>query len=336
MKLGLIISMLEKEHDASRLLPPAGTAAVDCMEVDVLDCTHDTRRVTENCLFACVPGSRFDGHDFADEAFQKGAAALLCERELPESDIPQIIVKDVRSVLGKVAASIHGNPSDSMMMIAVTGTNGKTTTAHMIRRILQEGGYKTGMIGTIFYDTGKGPREADRTTPESTNIQRMLGAMLKNGCRACVMEASSHGLAQGRLSGCRFDASVFTNLTEEHLDFHGNMERYFSAKSLLFSHYAKNEESLAVINADDNYGARLGDNAAGIRRARGYERARARFHLLASGHPPDCQEPRPRGCLPRRRGVEGNRQTEKNSRSFPSLLQSRRSVESARCGALQR
>jgi len=263
MKLGLIISMLEKEHDASRLLPPAGTAAVDCMEVDVLDCTHDTRRVTENCLFACVPGSRFDGHDFADEAFQKGAVALLCERELPESDIPQIIVKDVRSVLGKVAASIHGNPSDSMMMIAVTGTNGKTTTAHMIRGILQEGGYKTGMIGTIFYDTGKGPREADRTTPESTNIQRMLGAMLKNGCRACVMEASSHGLAQGRLSGCRFDASVFTNLTEEHLDFHGNMERYFSAKSLLFSHYAKNEESLAVINADDNYGARLGDNAAG-------------------------------------------------------------------------
>lgn len=263
MKLGLIISMLEKEHDAARLLPAAGTAAVDCMEVNVLDCTHDTRTVTGNCLFACVPGSRFDGHDFAGEAFQKGAVALLCERELPERNIPQIIVKDVRSVLGKVAASIQGNPSDSMMMIGVTGTNGKTTTAHMIRRILQKGGYKTGMIGTIFYDTGEGPQEADRTTPESTNIQRMLGRMLKNGCKACVMETSSHGLAQGRLSGCRFDAGVFTNLTEEHLDFHGNMESYFSAKSLLFSHYAKNEESLAVINADDSYGARLGGKAAG-------------------------------------------------------------------------
>lgn len=263
MKLVQVISRLENMPDEVTLVPPAGVKAEECLEIDVHDCAHDTREISGQSLFACVPGNRFDGHDFASEAVRKGAVALLCERVVPDPGVPQILVKKVRPVLGEVAASINGTPSDSMRMIAVTGTNGKTTTTHMIRRILEENGQKTGMIGTIVYDTGDGSREADRTTPESTDIQRMLAAMVKNGCRACVMEASSHGLVLGRLSGCRFDAAIFTNLTEEHLDFHGNMEQYLSAKSLLFSDYAKNAESLAVINADDPYGKRIADSAAG-------------------------------------------------------------------------
>jgi len=263
MKLVQVISRLGKVPGEVTLVPPNGVEAEECLEIDIYDCSHDTQKISGQSLFACVPGNRFDGHDFAQVAVERGAVALLCEREIPDPGVPQILVKNVRSALGGLAASIHGNPSDSMMMVAVTGTNGKTTTAHMIRRILEENGQKTGMIGTIVYDTGDGPREADRTTPESTDIQRMLASMVKNGCRACVMEASSHGLVLGRLSGCRFDAAVFTNLTEEHLDFHGSMEQYLSAKSLLFSHHAKDAESLAVINADDPCGERVADAAAG-------------------------------------------------------------------------
>lgn len=263
MKLGQIISLLEEEHDLETVILPAGLQdKANCAGIEVLDCSHDTRTVSVDSLFACLPGNHHDGHDFAGEAIRKGAAALLCQRELPVEDVPQIVVRDVRSVLGHVAAAIHGKPSGSLLMVAVTGTNGKTTTSHMIRSILQERGHKTGMIGTVLYDTGNGCREADRTTPESPDIQRMLAEMVHHGCRACVMETSSHGLVLERLSGCLFDAAVFTNLTEEHLDFHGDMESYFEAKSLLFSRYMKGKDSRAVINSDDPYGKRFADATA--------------------------------------------------------------------------
>ncbi len=263
MKLFQVISRLGNVPDEVTLVLPEGIEAEECLELDIHDCTHDTRQIEGQSLFACVPGKRFDGHDFAEEAVRKGAVALLCERKLPDPGVPQILVKNVRLVLGGLAASIHGKPSDSMVMVAVTGTNGKTTTSHMIRHILEANGQKTGMIGTIVYDTGNGLREADRTTPEATDIQRMLAAMVQNGCRACVIEASSHGLVLGRLSGCRFDGTIFTNLTEEHLDFHETMEQYLMAKSLLFSHHAKDAESVAVINADDPYGERIAAAAVG-------------------------------------------------------------------------
>ncbi|MFP4482344.1 MAG: UDP-N-acetylmuramoyl-L-alanyl-D-glutamate--2,6-diaminopimelate ligase [Thermovirgaceae bacterium] len=283
MKLAQVIARLEKDHDKVGLVPPAEVKTEECLEIDVHDLTHDTRKIAGQSLFACVPGTRFDGHDFAGEAIKNGAVALLCERKLPDMGVPQILVQNVRLVLGRLSAAIHKDPSDSMMMVAVTGTNGKTTTAHMIHGILEKGGYKTGMIGTIVYDEGDGPREADRTTPEATDIQRMLSAMLRNNCRACVMEASSHGLALGRLSGCRFDAAIFTNLTEEHLDFHGNMDRYLSAKSLLFSHHAKGAGTFAVINADDSYGKRIAQTATGKKVFYGLKRSRPENGMYVKG-----------------------------------------------------
>lgn len=262
MKLDSIFPMLESHGELERVIPPDGMTLERCGGIEINDCFHDTRKTKANSLFACVVGKCHDGHDFADEAICYGAVALLCERELSGKAVPQIIVKDVRRVLGYISAKIHGNPANSLFMVAVTGTNGKTTTTYMIRSILESAGYKTGMIGTVSYDTGKGAVEADRTTPESSDVQRMLAEMLHNDCAACVMEASSHGLVLGRLSGCLFDAAVFTNLTEEHLDFHKDMETYFSAKSLLFTKYMK-DKSLAVINCDDPYGKRFQEIAGG-------------------------------------------------------------------------
>ncbi len=158
--------------------------------------------------------------------------------------------------MGKLASALRGNPSSRMRMVAVTGTNGKSTSTYMIRSILERAGQKTGLLGTIVYDDGQGPREADRTTPEADELQEHLASMVENGCEACVMEASSHGLEQGRLGGCLFDAVAFTNLTPEHLDYHGDMERYFRAKESLFDVYTK-DGWVGTANGDDPYGRRI-------------------------------------------------------------------------------
>ncbi len=214
----------------------------------------DSRDVSPGSLFVCVKGARQDGHDHACDAVRKGAVALVSER-ITNAGICHILVNDSRKSLGHVSAPFYGKPADSLRMVAVTGTNGKTTTAFMMRSILSAAGEKAGLIGTVVYDTGCGiETEADRTTPEGHHVQRMLSEMKINGCRSCVMEASSHGLAQGRLSGCRFDAAVFTNLTSEHLDFHGSMENYFEAKMSLFRDYMRCSEWVGASNAADPYG----------------------------------------------------------------------------------
>jgi len=205
----------------------------------ITEITHDSRDVVPGALFVCIRGGSQDGHHFAGDAKNRGACALLCERDTGER-IVHLIVDDVRKRAGEAASAVFGNPSSTMKMVAVTGTNGKSTTAFMLRSIMRSAGERVGIMGTIVYDDGSGIEvEANRTTPEAADIQRMLAHMSENGCCSCVMEASSHGLFQQRLSGCLFDGGVFTNLTPEHLDFHGTMENYFSSKVRLFRDHMK-------------------------------------------------------------------------------------------------
>ena len=213
--------------------------------------------IEKNGIFCCIPGEHKDGHSFAGEAFRKGASALLVERPLP-LEIPQILSSDVRRDMGRISSIVYGEPAKTLKMFAVTGTNGKSTTTWIIRHLLQSMGIRTGLIGTIVYNDGIGEEDAGRTTPESCDIQRMLARMVTNGCGACVMETSSHGLSLGRIEGCSFDSAVFTNLSEEHLDYHGTLEKYFSAKSRLFSDFMKQSWSGGA-NCDDAFGRRLLD-----------------------------------------------------------------------------
>ncbi|MBQ9564021.1 MAG: UDP-N-acetylmuramoyl-L-alanyl-D-glutamate--2,6-diaminopimelate ligase [Synergistaceae bacterium] len=220
----------------------------------------DSRQITSDkegggTLFCCITGETSDGHDYAAQAEKQGARALLCERAV-DSPLPMIVVPFVRDVMGDVAAAVYGHPAEGLLMVGVTGTNGKTTTTYILRSILQAAGLRSGLLGTIIESDGVTERDADRTTPESCVIQRQLAAMLKNGCKACVMETSSHGLFLGRLRGARYDVPVFTNLNPEHLDFHKDMENYFQAKRLLFTHYAK-PDFRGAANAGDPYGKRL-------------------------------------------------------------------------------
>lgn len=217
--------------------------------------SSDSRQIGPGGLFCCIRGENADGHDFAPSAADRGAAALLTDHILP-LDIPQIVSGDVRRDMGRLADILYGEPSEKLLLLAATGTNGKSTTVWMLRHLLKAIGIRTGLFGTILHSDGLREREADRTTPESWEIQRDLAAMVENGCGACVMEASSHGLMLGRLEGCRFDGAVFTNLSEEHLDYHGTLEDYFLAKERLFSSFMKPLWHGGA-NGDDPWGRRI-------------------------------------------------------------------------------
>ena len=226
-------------------------------ETRLRSATHDSRRSEPGTLFCCVPGGHRDGHDFAPQAVAAGASALLVERELP-LPVPQLIVPQVSDALGYAAAAVYGVPADRLKMIAVTGTNGKSSTTYLLRSILACAGIPCGLLGTIVYHDGLEEYEADRTTPQAPDVQYWLHRMVSSGCKACVLEASSHGLVQGRLKGCSFDGAIFTNLTPEHLDYHGTMEEYFESKKALFDNYT-NPSWCGAINRDDPYGRRLLD-----------------------------------------------------------------------------
>ena len=221
----------------------------------ITEVISDSREVTPGTLFACITGENSDGHNFVSSAEAHGACALLCEHEV-DSPLPQIVVERVRDFLGEVASLVYGNPSSKLLMVGVTGTNGKTTTTYIIRSILQAAGIRTGLLGTIIESDGITDKEADRTTPESCIVQRQLAHMVENGCGACVMETSSHGLYLGRLKGALYDVTVFTNLYPEHLDFHKDMDNYFAAKRLLFTNYTK-PGFIGAANYDDPYGKKL-------------------------------------------------------------------------------
>ncbi len=232
----------------------------DDLLLNITEIFSDSRKVVQGSLFCCITGEKSDGHKFAEQAVKNGAVALLCERKLENLPVPQIVIKgrNIRDVLGDLSAFIYDKPCEKMLMVGVTGTNGKTTTTYIIRSILQAAGIRTGLLGTVIESDGIHEIEADRTTPESSEIQKQLYEMLNNNCGACVMETSSHGLFLGRLKGTKFDIPIFTNLFPEHLDFHKNMNDYFAAKELLFTKYSK-DNFIGAANFDDPYGKMLID-----------------------------------------------------------------------------
>ncbi|NBD22801.1 UDP-N-acetylmuramoyl-L-alanyl-D-glutamate--2,6-diaminopimelate ligase [Paenibacillus glycinis] len=218
----------------------------------------DSRKAGTGDAFICLRGHKVDGHDFAAQAVANGAAAIVAERplELPAS-IPQIIVKDSRHAMAVIADYYYGQPSRRLKLIGVTGTNGKTTTTYLIERILRDAGHAPGVIGTVEMRYGGGSHPMSGTTPEALELQRALHAMAESGTDYCVMEVSSHALEQGRVKGCRYRTAIFTNLTQDHLDYHQTMERYAAAKGLFFSRLgnefaaAPEDRLFAVLNADD-------------------------------------------------------------------------------------
>jgi UDP-N-acetylmuramoyl-L-alanyl-D-glutamate--2,6-diaminopimelate ligase len=222
--------------------------------VEIRDLAYDTRAVGPGALFFCVPGRQVDGHAFAGTAAALGAAALVVERQLAVA-LPQLVVASVRAAM-PVAARLHfGDPSRELEVAGVTGTNGKTTTAFLLRSILQAAGWSTGLLSNIERRVGGEPRPTGLNTPEAIDLQRLLREMVDGGDRACVLEATSEASAQGRLEGTRFAVLVFTNLTQDHLNFHGTMEAYFAAKAALFA-----QAERAVVNVGDEWGRRLADS----------------------------------------------------------------------------
>jgi UDP-N-acetylmuramoyl-L-alanyl-D-glutamate--2,6-diaminopimelate ligase len=228
-------------------------------EVEVADLAYDTRQVVPGTLFFCVPGFTRDGHDFAPAAIERGAVALVVERTLGLG-VPEVLVPSARAAMAPVAARFFGDPTASLQTVGITGTNGKTTTAFLVRALLEEGGRPTGLLGTVTSVIGGLEHEVVRTTPEAIDLQRTFRAMLDAGDRACVMEVSSHALELHRADAIHFAAAVFTNLTQDHLDFHGTMEAYFDAKRRLFTEL---RPAAAVVNVDDPYGRRLADELSG-------------------------------------------------------------------------
>ncbi len=239
----------------------AALAPVDVLgraPVEIADLAYDARDATAGSLFFCVPGSRADGHEFAVQAVANGAVALVVERPL-ELEVPQLVVEDARRAMGVGADEFFGRPTQELELAGVTGTNGKTTTAFLLYSILAAGGRRPGLLGTIESRVGGERRPALRTTPEAIDLQRSFREMLDGGDRSCALEATSHGSELGRLDRVRFSALVFTNLTQDHLDFHGTIERYFDAKRRLFTE----ERPPAAINVGDAYGRRLAEELQG-------------------------------------------------------------------------
>jgi UDP-N-acetylmuramoyl-L-alanyl-D-glutamate--2,6-diaminopimelate ligase len=226
--------------------------------VDVEDLAYDARASGAGSLFFCVPGSRDDGHDFAADAVQNGAAALVVERPL-DLPVPQLVVESAREAMPVAADEFFDRPTEELQVAGVTGTNGKTTTAFILYAILAAAGRRPGLLGTIESRVGGERRPAIRTTPEAIDLQRAFREMLDAGDRSAAVEATSHGSALGRLERVRFSALVFTNLTQDHLDFHGTLEEYFDAKRRLFTE----ARPPAAVNVGDEHGRRLADDLHG-------------------------------------------------------------------------
>jgi UDP-N-acetylmuramoyl-L-alanyl-D-glutamate--2,6-diaminopimelate ligase len=242
-----IVSSLAQRSVSMSLRVPVD---VNPSTIEIATCTHDSRRVTAGSLFACVPGDKMDGHQFAQSAVDAGASALLVDhfvQTIPA--VPQLIVPNVRAALGHVAAAVHAYPAESLVMVGITGTNGKTSTAHMLADILNAAGHKTEVIGTLTQT---------RTTPEATDVHERLAQFVADGVTHVVMEVTSHALVLDRVAGVHFAIAVFTNLSQDHLDFHESMEAYFRAKARLFTPELADR---GVVNVDDPQGRLLLDAA---------------------------------------------------------------------------
>lgn len=233
---------------------------VGTLQTAVSGIYYDSREVQPGGLFCALRGADEDGHRFVQEAVERGAVAILSELPNPaEFTATWLQVSDARAAMARAAANFYGHPSQEIPVVGVTGTNGKTTTTFLIHHLLQSILRRAGLLGTICYSTGDRMVEASRTTPESPEVQRLLREMVDSDCRGLAMEVSSHGLVQHRVGGVSFDVGVFTNLTQDHLDYHRSMEGYFAAKRLLFEQMDADtaKEGTAIINLDDPYGDQL-------------------------------------------------------------------------------
>ena len=238
--------------------PRATIGPVD-RNVDAI--AYDSRRVQANGIFVALRGEKSDGNRFVDQAIEKGATVIVTETELRNPRATTVQVENTRTALADLAAVFYQHPMRRLKLAAVTGTNGKTTTTFLIKHICENARLRCGLIGTVRYEIGERVLPAIRTTPEALEIQELLGQMLNAGCKAAAMEVSSHALAQERTRGLEWDVAVFTNLTQDHLDFHGSMDRYFAEKAKLFTALAQQakKNAVAVVNIDDRYGEKLID-----------------------------------------------------------------------------
>lgn len=226
---------------------------------EVTNICYDSRRAVPGSLFVAIRGAHVDGHGFIAEAVDRGAVGIVGEREGTSRRVATVLVKDSRAALARVAAAFYGDPSRKLRMIGVTGTNGKTTTTFLLKHLLERANQKTGLIGTVSYEIGERVLPAQRTTPESLDLQELLAQCVEAGCAWVAMEVSSHALAQNRSNEIDFDLAVFTNLTQDHLDFHHGMKDYFEAKAHLFERVrsGRKKNRLGIINVDDPYGQQL-------------------------------------------------------------------------------
>ena len=234
-------------------LPHARIVGDDSVEIG--DLAYDSRKVEPGTLFFCVPGEKVDGHEFGPRAVEDGAAALVVERELTELAVPQVVVADSRGAMAPLAARFWGDPTATLRMVGVTGTNGKTTTTFLVHEIFRAADVRCGLLGTVKQVVGGVEKEVVRTTPEAIELQRTFRQMLEGGDEACAMEVSSHAMTLHRADAIDFEVALFTNLTQDHLDFHADMEDYFLAKRKLF----ETGPETAIVNVDDPYGRRLAE-----------------------------------------------------------------------------
>src|SRR3954447_26025914 len=238
------------------------SAVVGAVDRQVESVAYDSRRVQKNGLFIALRGEKSDGHQFIDQAIEKGASVIVTEGECQQSRATCVQVPDTRRALADLAAAFYNWPTRQLKMVGVTGTNGKTTTTFLIKHISEKAGLRCGLIGTVRYEIGERILPAIRTTPESLDLQELLAQIANAGCKAAAMEVSSHALAQERTRGIDWNVAVFTNLTQDHLDFHGTMENYFEAKAKLFTGLAGQKQKtkpVAIVNVDDRYGRQLLD-----------------------------------------------------------------------------
>src|SRR5947208_771638 len=221
---------------------------------------YDSRRVQRDGLFVALRGEKSDGHDFIGQAIEKGAAVIVAGRAEKHSRATCVVVENTRSAMADLATRFYNFPGRKLKLAAVTGTNGKTTTTFLIKHICEKAGMRCGLLGTVRYEIGERVLPAARTTPESLDLQELLSQITNAGCRGAAMEVSSHALAQERTRGLEWDVAVFTNLTQDHLDYHGTMENYFEAKSKLFTELVGQKQKtkpVAIVNIDDRYGQQL-------------------------------------------------------------------------------
>jgi len=226
-------------------------------QTEIRGIEYDSRKIEPGFLFAALRGAKDDGHSFIPKAISKGAQALLVEIPVENPAVPQIVVPNSRRALALIANEFYHRPTEKLKVIGVTGTNGKTTTTYLVESILAAAGHKTGIIGTIQYKVGEKSYDCKNTTPESLDLFRLFDEMVSQDVGACAMEVSSHAIVQGRIQGVLFDTVVFTNLTQDHLDYHKTMDEYFEAKAKLFTDLPMTKKPVAVVNADDPYGQKL-------------------------------------------------------------------------------